>query len=744
MTRVSVPLTSFAGGEISKYGLMRVELPLYSTYAERMRNVVLAPLGGFMRRPGTRYVADTKETVNKVRLADFQFSTDQSYILEVGDGYMRFYADQGQLVDGAAAVEVATPYTGNFDPFLLDWAQAADVMYFAHPDYPPHKLTRISNTNWTFEPVNFLNGPFLAENVDDNIRIQSNALQGNNVTLTATGGFTFDPGLVGSVIRLSADGGFLNTKLWEPNEAGVNFGARRQSNQKIYQSRSAGANTSGEIAPAHIRGTQNDGINATGIDWRFLNDGHGYALITAVAGATATVDIPADVRLPASVQSDGTTFWAEASWSQLRGYPSHVTFADQRAVWAGTRHQPSTFWMSAAGDFENFQGPGLSQETEDDDPIDRTLDNSEGSVNTIQWISFKDRLFFGTDGGVFSVQTSDGSGFTPRNITATHVNSTRCSRVPAVIASSSILFLQRANRRLHELIFSFEDERFDSPDLTYLAESILNRGAVEMAWQDQPNKTLWAIDETGQMRSMLFDRTEGAIGWCRHDIRDSTVESIATIPGSGLTEDRDEVWAVVRNANGRYICLIERDWRSDKHQISDAYYLDLMATANNPTGATLGGLLRLAGQEVAIWGDGVERPRQNVSAAGEISLLGLTGLSTLQIGLPIDWQYFGHKLNHGGLDGFSIPKRRRIAQAGISLIDATDFKIGDNLKRMNSIYDLVDQDINVRGDLLEGDYLLPLESGYDGKRDPRVFMTSAGSGPVHVRGIAPIMKTAGS
>ena len=46
----------------------------------------------------------------KVRLVRFQFSDTQSYVLEFGNLYCRFYKDNGRIEQSGIAVELATPY----------------------------------------------------------------------------------------------------------------------------------------------------------------------------------------------------------------------------------------------------------------------------------------------------------------------------------------------------------------------------------------------------------------------------------------------------------------------------------------------------------------------------------------------------------------------------------------------------------------------------------------------------------
>ena len=60
-----------------------------------------------LSRPGTQFVAEVKDSTKKTRLIPFEFSTTQTYILEFGDQYIRFYKDNGQILSGGSAYEIS-------------------------------------------------------------------------------------------------------------------------------------------------------------------------------------------------------------------------------------------------------------------------------------------------------------------------------------------------------------------------------------------------------------------------------------------------------------------------------------------------------------------------------------------------------------------------------------------------------------------------------------------------------------
>lgn len=162
--------------------LGRVDVTKFFNGAQTLSNFYVKPQGGAYRRMGSQYVGTTKSS-GEARLIPFEFNVEQSYVLEFGNMYVRLWRNDGgtleQLVtSGAAIIEMTTPYpTATLDK--ISFAQSADVLYLAHPDYAPRKLARASITQgwnddagsaasrtdedgnvWSFGEMDFLNGPY--------------------------------------------------------------------------------------------------------------------------------------------------------------------------------------------------------------------------------------------------------------------------------------------------------------------------------------------------------------------------------------------------------------------------------------------------------------------------------------------------------------------------------------------------------------------------------------------------------
>lgn len=95
----SVIQTSFGAGEVSRSLFGRVDLNKYKAGAARLYNFFVDYRGGAANRPGLAYVGRCKDSTTDVRLIPFQFSTEQAYMLEFGNLYMRVIIDGGYVTE---------------------------------------------------------------------------------------------------------------------------------------------------------------------------------------------------------------------------------------------------------------------------------------------------------------------------------------------------------------------------------------------------------------------------------------------------------------------------------------------------------------------------------------------------------------------------------------------------------------------------------------------------------------------
>jgi len=183
--RVSPALTNFTAGEWSPQLLGQIDLEAYPNACSLMRNFICRVHGGAQKRPGTIFVGEVKNSAQSVRLIPFQYSTAQAYVLEMGDSYIRFFKDRGQIVNGDdSPYEIGSCYL-EADVERVKYAQDKDLMYLFNQYYPPQKLTRYDHDDWEMINAPFVNGPYLP---------QKRAIE-IGANLQTNGGFEEDTGI---------------------------------------------------------------------------------------------------------------------------------------------------------------------------------------------------------------------------------------------------------------------------------------------------------------------------------------------------------------------------------------------------------------------------------------------------------------------------------------------------------------------------------------------------------------------
>ena len=185
---------AFTTGEISPEVLARSELDKYQYALKQARNVYIRPYGAVYRRSGTIYHSTCKYADKKAILVEFNFSVELSYMLEIGEGYIRIHKNGEYL-----GVELATPYT-EADLPKLRFAQSADVMYITSGSYPVKTLSRYAEDDWRFADFDVSQMYY-----DPAMGATTNY---DGAEYTANGSYTFTPKITGRyTVEIAGAGG---------------------------------------------------------------------------------------------------------------------------------------------------------------------------------------------------------------------------------------------------------------------------------------------------------------------------------------------------------------------------------------------------------------------------------------------------------------------------------------------------------------------------------------------------------
>lgn len=670
----SAPIqTAFNGGELSPLIAGRVDVAKYGNGCKRMVNFLPSVQGPAFARPGVIFVQEVKDSTQRTWLMRFEFSAEESYMLEFGHQYIRFYADRAQVVSGPP-YEIVSPYdsadlTNSDGSFALRYAQTGDTIYITHPDYPPQLLSRIAPTNWTIAPVAFSPPPFAALN-STATTIYASAATGS-VTLEASANI-FTSGMVGEYVYL-AEKDVRDVELWESGKAVV-AGDVRRSDGKNYEALNSA--TTGSVKPTHSSGAVYDGDGA--VQWQFLDPGYGWAEITAYTDAN-TVTATVISRLPsgAVLVGNATTRWALQAWNSTDGYPSVVTFFRERLVFS----RDATLWFSVTGDFTNFAYE-VDGEISSDSGFERTI--ASDRVNAIRWLSPGDVLLVGTIGDEWAITESTTTDpFGPNNCKTKRQSTYGSNLVAPVRAGGDTIYIQKAGRKVRAMAFRYEEDGFESPDISVFAEHVTRTGIVDSAYQQEPWSVVWACRTDGVLIGCTFNREQDVVAWHRHPLSGGIVECVESIPSPDGS--RDDLWLIVKYTVGgstkRYVGYLgEED--DDETDQADWIYSDMALTYSGAPATTISGLDHLEGLEVWVLTDGARHPNRTVSG-GQITLQ--LAASKVQVGLPCEGYVETMNLESGSANGTSQGKTKRVHFATVRVLRSCGGVAGpsdDKLKEM--------------------------------------------------------------
>ncbi|MBY3038935.1 hypothetical protein [Rhizobium laguerreae] len=582
---------SFTAGELSPALWARVDLTKYGSGLRNALNVFVHPHGGVSNRAGLQFVHEVKSSNKLTRLVKFQFNTEQTYILEFGDNYIRVFRDGGLVLSGGSPYEVVTTYTAA-DAQDLVFVQEADVLYLCHVNHPIRKLGRLADDNWTLTAVTFapkINPP------------------AGTPTVTKPGDTSGQPGYVATTYRYRV---------------------------------SAVADSGEESLPSNIGSVVNDlaiqgGINrvafaaVTGavryIVYREDNGIYGY--IGGTTGLTFNdqnitpdlADTPQSIRNP---------------FNAAGNYPRCVTFIEQRLAFASTLNDPQAVWLSQSANYENF---GVASPAKASDAV--TFRIRARQVNEIRSMISVRGLLLLTSGSEWIVTGgSQSDAISPSALKLDNQGYRGAAKVQPMVVGNTVLFAQRQGGVVRDFSYDFSQDSYVGKDLTILARHLFTGRQIK-AWDyaQAPDSVVWVVLDNGSLVSLTYMKEQDVWAWTRHESGpngEAYFEDVACIE-----EDGEDVpyFIVRRTINGQTKRYIERLHSRAFDTVADAFFVDCGLTYSGAPASVINGLGHLEGQQVVALSDGNVVRKMTVTGgavtlpnAGSIVHIGLPMTSAIQ------------------------------------------------------------------------------------------------------------------
>jgi len=506
MARVHPFQTNFTAGELTPKLAGQVDFKKYNNGVATMENMTVFPQGGTSRRYGSRFVGEVKNSANATRLIPFEFNVTQSYILEFGDQYIRFYKDNGQIVEASKAISgltaadpgVVTATSHGYSNGDHVWINSVVGM----TEVNGRRFTVANKTTHTFELSGVDTSGYTAYSS------AGTAEKVYEIATSFTSAQVFD-----LKFTQSADVMYIVHPLHEPTKLTRTGHSAWTIAEVDFQvgpfldlnTTTTTLTTSATTIGAGRTLTASASLFASTDVGRSVKLGDGWGKIT---GYTSVTEVTWTIVVAAT--DSGSVTWSIGAWSDTTGFPSAVSFYEQRLVFAGSTNNPQTIWASESGSYEDFDAG-------DADPADAfTYTIAANRVNVIRWLAPARDLIVGTAGGEFRVGRPTGEPLKPDNVTITQQTTYGGHTTQPIQIGSAVLFVQRQKQKVREFAYRFEDDAYVAPDMTLLAEHITGDGIDDVDFAQEPESIYWAVREDGVLLGMTYQREEDVVAWHRH------------------------------------------------------------------------------------------------------------------------------------------------------------------------------------------------------------------------------------
>ena len=513
MARVHPFQTNFTAGELTPKLAGQVDFKKYNNGVELMENMTVFPQGGASRRYGSRFVAEVKDSSKTTRLIPFEFNIEQSYILEFGNNYIRFFKDNGQITETAKTISAVTKANPAVVTSNSHGYSNGDHVWIAGIV----GMTRLNGRRFTVASSTTNTFALTGENSSNYDAYSSGGTASKvyEISTTFTEAMLYDLQFTQSAdVMYIVQESIPPRKLsrtghtsWTLADVAFTNGPYLDVNTTTTTLTPSSASTgSRNITASAVTGI-NDGQGWLTSDvGRILKFNSGEAKITSRTNSTVVV---ATVT-KAFANSNAITEWQLGSWSATTGYPRTVSFFEQRLVFGGSTYYPQTIWASQSGLYENFDaGDGSAA-----DGFIYTI--AANKVNVIRWLAPARDLIVGTAGGEFKVGKPAGEPLQPDNVQITQQTTYGGYTTQPIQIGNSILFLQRQRKKIREFSYRFEDDAYLAPDMTLLADHITGTGIIDVDYAQEPFSIYWAVRDDGTLLALTYQREEDVVAWSRN------------------------------------------------------------------------------------------------------------------------------------------------------------------------------------------------------------------------------------
>lgn len=570
----------FLGGEVSPNLYHSADMEQYGRWFSKAENIRFDTLGAFRNRNGFTKIADSKvSNGTEIKLLSFNFSKEESYLIEMGPSYFRFFEDGVPVYKDGDPEEGVYEISHNMSIIDGDikYAQSGDIMYLVNGVDPIGTLTRNDATgyNWTFSSYKFKDDcyPLKEVNTDDN-KTLSIANSSGTYTVTATNHNFFANKKVGDTFAIEYEVG--------PNTISFNGGtsATGTTTSTIITNGTFTAASTGAWAGEFVIEYSIDNSNwtviktVTSVDQvstHNINEvitvkedadiiyvrarvtstlsyrtegGLSYPLALFITGTKFSVNVYYKIATKTSdtvavctisknqyAPADGNTWsgltdWKEAAISSEEGYPSVVGFYQNRLLFGKEYY----LFASKTNDFYDFYAKTTLTA---DDPI--TMSLLSYRYNRIKNILTVRKFFVFSEEGEFGIQSQGALTQTDKNlIPLSYHGSSDC--LP-VLAGNLALFVDQTGNCIRLFQYSYETDMFEANDSSIFLEQLLKGRKIVTTDYIKKSKEALFLDNLGYIWVFKLMPEQEVYAWSHWKYADSGKITNMRVVANGPEED---------------------------------------------------------------------------------------------------------------------------------------------------------------------------------------------------------------
>ena len=771
MARIRVPLNNFERGEVSPSMTSRTDLNVYVQSAEKVRNFFLMAEGGVKRRPGTEFIY--KWSSITATLPTFTITVTDYENIATGST-IKFFKQDGTLITvefETAGGTSPSSSSGNTHYVRANESNdtTADNLYTAinaisgftvsNPSanvvtvqrdaYGNSNLTvkasdtgRLASTNFSgndrlqvrIEAFKFSDDEryivaFSAGQCDFFRIVASTGVISHIQTLTqdtdsATLPWTTDT-IEATTFAQSADNMFICHSTHQPMRIVRTSLTAFEVRKYVFETTSADDETfqpyfsfqaSGvTLTPQATSGTGKTMTTSSA----YWVSGHVGKIIryagneVLITGYTSATVVTGTVRKTLSATTASTN-WDEQSFSSVRGFPSAVTFHEDRLWFGGTTDQPDGIFASKTSEYFNFDVDDASA----DDSIQFAI--SAGEFNTIRHMTSSRDLQIFTSTSEFYIPSFADSALTPTNAQVRRQTPFGTSLARPMPFDGATLYVQKGGKTIREFVYSDKESAYVSTPISLLSSHLIvdpvqltaMRGALA-----RPESYAFYVNNDGTVAVFHSIRNEEKAGWTLWTTKGS-YHSMCTVD--------ERLFAVVARdlGGGTTRFMLEEFLDTASVDCSDDFSGSLGVFTTNTI---------FDNNAVLDVVDGFNYLGSFTQGSNQIDVSSVnSSLSSAEIGfgftcilttLPIDAQVDGGPLT---------AEPRQVTRVNLDLVDSLSVSVGSGGTSVPLILQKVTDDFSDGFSLFNGKKEFRM-LGYSS--DPRVFITQTAPVALQINGM---------